>query len=164
MKKIASGIIVTALVLTVGTTAAFAVGRQQGNDAGTKTNQGISAVYSESVTPTSANNLDVKGSDNQGTNCTGAGFVDSDGDGVCDNQGTNCSGAGFVDSDGDGVCDNQGTNCAGTGFVDSDGDGVCDRRENGTAPQDGTGNQWGHHQAAEVGFGHAERAGRHQGH
>lgn len=68
----------------------------------------------------------------------GSAFVDEDGDGVCDN---------FIDEDGDGLCDLGGGTGTGTGsgygsgtFVDEDGDGVCDTC--GTAPADGTGNQY----------------------
>lgn len=82
MKKILMGTAVTALVLTVGVTSAFAAGGR--------------------------NYVDVNGDgvcDNWGSYYR---FVDANGDGVCDYQGTNCR---FVDANGDGVCDYQGTNC-----------------------------------------------------
>ena len=82
MKKILMGTAVTALVLTVGLTTAFAAGGRYYVDAN---GDGVC--------------------DNWGSYSR---FVDADGDGVCDYQGTNCR---FVDADGDGVCDYQGANC-----------------------------------------------------
>lgn len=64
MKKILMGTAVTALVLTVGLTTAFAAGGRYYVDAN---GDGIC--------------------DNRGSYCR---FVDADGDGVCDYQGTGC--------------------------------------------------------------------------
>lgn len=68
MKKLLIGAVVTALVLTVGFTTAFAAGGRNYVDAN---GDGIC--------------------DNRGTNCR---YVDADGDGVCDNWGTGCRNAG----------------------------------------------------------------------
>ena len=70
MKKILMGTAVTALVLTVGLTTAFAAGGRYYVDAN---GDGVC--------------------DNRGSYCR---FVDANGDGVCDYQGTNCrSGGGY---------------------------------------------------------------------
>ena len=70
MKKILMGTAVTALVLTVGLTTAFAAGGRYYVDAN---GDGVC--------------------DNRGSYCR---FMDADGDGVCDYQGTNCrSGGGY---------------------------------------------------------------------
>lgn len=68
MKKLLIGAAVTALVLTVGFTTAFAAGGR--------------------------NYVDANGDgvcDNRGSYCR---YVDADGDGVCDNYGTGCRGWG----------------------------------------------------------------------
>ncbi len=86
MKKLLIGTVVTALVLSVGATTAFAAGGRHFSGA---TGHGI--CY------------------NQGTYCR---YVDANGDGVCDYHGTGCW---YADADGDGVCDNYGTGCHGQG-------------------------------------------------
>lgn len=95
MKKVMTGILAAALVLTVGTTSAFAVGRR-------------------------ANYVDANGDgvcDNYGTGRgQGMYYVDANGDGVCDNYGTGRGqGMYYVDANGDGVCDNYGMG-RGAGF------------------------------------------------
>lgn len=88
MKKLLIGATVTALVLSVGATTAFAAGGRH---------HGTWAVY---------NVKQGSGVCQSGYSC----FVDANGDGLCDNWGTG-SGINYVDANGDGVCDNLGTGC-----------------------------------------------------
>ena len=90
MKKLLTGILTTAIVLSIGTTSALAAGSGRGQ-CGTKS---ASKNYAE-------------------TACRY--YTDADGDGICDNCGTAVTGNGngnrnnYVDADGDGVCDNAGS-------------------------------------------------------
>lgn len=106
MKKTLVGILMAAMVLSVGATSAFAAGRGCGRGHGHGRNH-------VNVTASGA-----------GGNYTGAcNFVDADNDGICDNCNTyhgNCpSGSGcgqnYVDADGDGVCDNYASGGQGQG-------------------------------------------------
>lgn len=101
MKRVLTGIVATALVLSVGVTSAFAAGRGHGRHFTDTNGDGVCDYYTTG----------------------GRYFVDADGDGVCDN----CSGGGryYVDANGDGVCDYYTTG-GGRYYVDADGDGVCD--------------------------------------
>ncbi len=112
MKKIITGVILTAISLTMGTA---------GTIFGTSDNN-----YTDADNNGICDNISI--SSNSGTgrkngqNCnggTGASYTDADNDGVCDNAGTgrkngqNCNagtGAGYTDADNDGVCDNAGIN------------------------------------------------------
>ena len=86
MKKMGKIAAVTALVLAVGATTAFACGGRHG--------MGSSAVSYRPYSHSYSYCADV--------NC----------DGVCDYHGANCK---YVDADGDGVCDNYGTGCQNRG-------------------------------------------------
>lgn len=82
MKKVRTGILAAALLLTIGVTGAFAAGPGRGRHAGW--NSSCPAA---------------------GASCR----YDTDGDGLCDNCG---AGANYVDADGDGVCDHfDGSRC-----------------------------------------------------
>ena len=88
MKKVRTGILAAALLLSIGVTGALAAGPGWGRHAG------------------------------QNGSCPAAGaacrYIDADGDGVCDNCGVDTcgSGANYVDADGDGVCDHfDGSRC-----------------------------------------------------
>lgn len=82
MKKVRTGILAAALLLTIGVTGAFAAGPGWGRHAGW--NSSCPAV---------------------GASCR----YDADGDGLCDACGV---GANYVDADGDGVCDHfDGSRC-----------------------------------------------------
>lgn len=96
MKKLVSGIIVSALVISTGTVGAFAAyhGRQNQTNKINKTTNFVDT-----------NNDGI--CDNQGAGGNGLYFVDANGDGICDNQGTGGNGSYFVDANGDGICDNQ---------------------------------------------------------
>lgn len=103
MKRVLTGIVATALVLSLGVTTAFAAGWGHGRNYVDADGDGVCDYYAG-----------------------GRYFVDADGDGICDN----CDGTGwhYVDTDGDGVCDYYG---GGRYFVDADGDGVCDNYAGG---------------------------------
>ena len=67
------------------------------------------------------------------------GYSDADGDGVCDGcVSGSCAGCGtYADADGDGICDTCGAPSSGghhRGYVDADGDGVCDNYASGACP------------------------------
>ena len=81
LKKVLPSVLAAALLLSIGTTSAFAAGLGQGPYFVDANGDGIC--------------------DYAGTGCGGY-FVDADGDGVCDYAGTGCGGH-FVDADGDGV-------------------------------------------------------------
>ena len=82
MKKVRTGILAAALLLTIGVTGAFAAGPGWGRHTGW--NSSCPAA---------------------GASCR----YDADGDGICDNCGV---GANYVDADGDGVCDHfDGSRC-----------------------------------------------------
>lgn len=104
MKKLLIGTVVTALVLTVGATTAFAAGGRHfssSNGYGVCNNQGSYCRY-----------VDANGDgvcDYHGTYCR---HTDANGDGVCDYHGSSCW---YTDTNGDGVCDNYGTGCHGQG-------------------------------------------------
>lgn len=109
MKKTFTGFLAAALILTIGTTTAFAAGPRRGRNFIAKNNNSSNSVKTVCV------------------------HTDTNKDGICDNceleiknwaNGTGC-GMYFVDEDGDGICDNYGTNC-GMYYADEDGDGVCD--------------------------------------
>lgn len=91
LKKVLSGIFAAVLLLSIGTTSAFAVGPGQGPYFVDADGDGVC--------------------DYAGTACA---YVDADGDGICDNcgrlAGAGCGGN-FVDEDGDGICDYAGTAC-----------------------------------------------------
>ena len=141
MKKILAGILVCALVLTLGMTTVFAHGGRGHHSWKTASQQGNRSVCDLACPGCGdgANFVDADGNgicDNCGTN---ARYVDADGDGVCDNCG---KGFRYTDADGDGICDNC---VACSNYTDTDGNGICDNWENGTRPQNGTGAQRGHH-------------------
>lgn len=93
MKRICTGILMTALLITAIGGAAFAAGGRGRNY--------VDVNYDGIC-------------DNMGTNC-GSNYVDANGDGICDNSGTGC-GHNYVDANGDGICDNLGTSiCTGRG-------------------------------------------------
>lgn len=97
MKKLLSGVIISALVITAGTVSAFAYhGRQ---------NQ----TYKLNKTTNFVDSSNDGICDNRGTCGNGLYFVDANGDGICDNSGTYGNGSYFVDANGDGICDNLGT-------------------------------------------------------
>ena len=102
MKKIRTGILAAALLLSIGVTGAFAAGPGWGRHAAWNDNCPAS-----------------------GTSCR----YDTDGDGLCDNCG---AGSNYVDADGNRLCDNCGANAcdctAGCGryYADAYNDGVCD--------------------------------------
>ncbi len=87
MKKLTLAIAVTASVLILSATSAFAANNFSGQNFVDQNMDGIC------------------------DNCTGTGkgngLIDADGDGVCDNYTGTGKGNGFTDTDGDGVCDNQ---------------------------------------------------------
>ena len=97
MKKLLSGVIISALVITAGTASAFAYhGRQNQTYKLNKTTNYVDL-----------NNDDV--CDNISTGGNGLYFVDANGDGMQNqtyklNKTTN-----YVDLNNDGVCDNMGT-------------------------------------------------------
>lgn len=94
MKKLLVNILMMAVVLSAGTTSAFAAGYGQG------------AYF------TDANGDGI--CDYAGANCPY--YADADGDGICDNYG-NGYGRYFVDADGDGICDNYANGaCPGRGM------------------------------------------------
>lgn len=97
MKKLLSGVIISALVITAGTVSAFAYHGRQNQTY--KLNKATNFVDS--------NNDGI--CDNRGTCGNGLYFVDANGDGICDNSGTCGNGSYFVDANGDGICDNLGT-------------------------------------------------------
>lgn len=70
MKKIVTIIMAAALILSVGTTSAFAAGRN----------------YVDANSDGVCDNYGTRGNGNG--NGLGLGFVDEDGDGVCDNRGS----------------------------------------------------------------------------
>lgn len=124
MKKLLTGIIALALVISVCSTTAFAAGHGHGRR--------HAAVNNDVVC------------DYCTTFCQ---FVDDNEDGICDNCGSDtckkCTG--YVDANGDGICDNYGS-CVcgnGAGFTDADGDGVCDNLTACTS-QNGSGLKQGH--------------------
>ncbi|MCI9235274.1 MAG: hypothetical protein HFG24_04760, partial [Anaerotruncus sp.] len=78
LKKVLPSVLAAALLLSIGTTSAFAAGLGQGPYFVDANGDGIC--------------------DYAGTGCGGH-FVDADGDGVCDYAGTGCGGH-FVDADG----------------------------------------------------------------
>ena len=85
LKKIRTGILAAALLLSIGVTGAFAAGPGWGRH----------AAWND--------------------NCPAAGAscrYDADGDGLCDNCG---GGANYVDADNDGVCDHWGGSRCGLG-------------------------------------------------
>ena len=92
MKKLLTGIAVTALLISMSSTTVLAAGRGCGRNF--VDNDGVCDYYN--------------------TSCQ---FVDNDGDGICDNCGSNnCgNGAGYVDADGDGICDNYTANTSQNG-------------------------------------------------
>jgi len=87
MKKILTGVLATIMVLSVGTTSAFAAGPGSG--------QGRNFVDED------GNGI----CDFAGEFCR---YVDENYDGICDYCGIEQNGYGchFVDADGDGICDN----------------------------------------------------------
>ena len=91
MKRVLTGVVATALVLSVGVTTVFAAGRGLGRNYVDANKDGLCDHYVAGVCP----------------------FRDADGDGVCDN----CTGGGryYVDANGDGVCDNYGSGGHGHG-------------------------------------------------
>ena len=129
MKRVLTGVVATALVLSVGVTSAFAAGRGYGRNYVDANKDGLCDNYVVGVCP----------------------FRDADGDGVCDNCGAyggygvcQYGGHNFVDADGDGVCDNCDSykvsssyevsslcQYGGHNFVDANGDGVCDNYASG---------------------------------
>jgi len=90
MKKFLTAALALALLLSIGSTAAYAAGGVRGSRFVDEDNDGVCDWHDSSCQ-----------------------FVDADGDGVCDKPGSNgCGrGAGYTDADGDGVCDNF-TACA----------------------------------------------------
>ena len=98
MKKALLGVVAAAIILSLGSTGAFAAGPGGGRCFADTDGDGIC--------------------DNAGGRCA---YVDADGDGICDLCGAEhraCltgEGAAFVDADGDGICDNypsgQGRGC-----------------------------------------------------
>ncbi len=137
MKKIITLGLTAAVILTVGTTTAFAASPTRGTNYTDSDNDGV------------CDNIATRGSFG-----TYANFVDEDGDGICDNTGRaigqgkgNSQGFGigknggrFVDADGDSVNDNIGSGNGGF-FTDADGDGECDNigTRQGSGKNAGTG-------------------------
>lgn len=123
MKKFLTSIVTMGLVLSVGSTTAFAAGSAWGRNFVDTDNDGVCDYYNASCQ-----------------------FVDNDGDGICDNFGFAGygRGIGYVDADGDGSCDNYNfCRCGmGAGYVDVDGDGICDNYATGII-QNGSGFQRG---------------------
>lgn len=116
MKKLLTGIIGLALVISVCSTTAFAAGHGHGRHH-TDRNNDVVCDYCN-------------------TFCK---FVDDNEDGICDNCGSNdckkCTG--YVDANGDGICDNYGSCICGNG------DSACDNLTAGTS-QNGSGLKQGH--------------------
>lgn len=148
MKRVLTGVVATALVLSVGVTSAFAAGRGYGRNYVDANKDGLCDNYVVGVCPfrdadgdgvcDNCDSYKVSSSYEVSSLCQygGHNFVDANGDGVCDNCGINggtgvCQygGHNFVDADGDGVCDN--CNGGGRYYVDANGDGVCDNYASG---------------------------------
>lgn len=87
MKKIIILVSLVAVVLVIGTAAAFA------GDGFNR--RGFTDANGDGIC------------DNYRTEQCGAGFTDADGDGVCDQCGTVQCQTGYVDQNGDGLCDNR---------------------------------------------------------
>lgn len=90
-KKAAAGVLAAVMMLSIGSTSAFAAGRGCGRNFKDADGDGV-CDYAGSV-------------------CT---YVDLDNDGICDNcsvSGLSHKGCGsnYVDADGDNICDNYGT-------------------------------------------------------
>ena len=96
MKKLVSGVIISALVITAGTASAFAYHGRYNQTY--KLNQNYVDLNNDGI----CDNNNVTGGN-------GLNFVDANGDGICDNNGACGNGLNFVDDNGDGVCDNYGT-------------------------------------------------------
>ena len=151
MKKLWTGICAAAVVLSIGTTGAFAAGMGRGAHHANSNSVTSNLTYRTQTTSTCAQFVDSNSDGICDTCGKGYGFVDANGDGICDNLGTHCqngtcgNGYNFVDANGDGICDNLGTHCqngtCGNGYVDTNGDGICDNQ--GSRPQNGTGLQRG---------------------
>ncbi len=132
MKRMVTGILILALVLSIGIATAYAAGPRRGRNYVDADQDGVW--------------------DFVGSQCN---WQDANGDGICDNCGMrqgNCQqgsgrGLGYVDQDGDGVCDNCGMrqgSCQqdggrGCGYVDQNGDGVCDNWTSGGCHNNGNG-------------------------
>lgn len=94
MKKLLTGILMTAMVFSIGATSASAAGCGWGYHYADADGDGIC--------------------DYAGTSCPY--YADANGDGICDNYGT-AQGRYFVDADGDGICDNYSNGvCPGNGM------------------------------------------------
>jgi len=166
MKKVMTGVVMAALVLTLGSMSVMASDRIIGQ------RNGSSVCTAEGC------------SSQAGTGCT---YGDTDGDGVCDGRnadGNTCgeqkgtgtangTGAGCAcgDTDGDGVCDgrNEDGSCsgrnekgngsgAGYGCGDTDGDGSTCGNQNGTGAGSGNGACAGN--AGSTGNGSGMQGGR----
>lgn len=114
MKKIVTGIMATALVVSIGTMGALAAGYNfgRGRNYVDVNNDNLCDNYNSAVCAT--------------YNPDGKNYVDTNGDGVCDNHITCVKN--YVDVDGDGICDNY--IACGKNYVDLNGDGVCDNQGN----------------------------------
>ncbi len=120
-KNMVAGVIVAAVVLSIGSTSAFAASGENSGNLIDADNNGV---------------CDYAGN--------GPRYTDEDGDGVCDYAGNDC---GYMDEDGDGVCDNRGTRRhggsqrkgSGRDFVDADNDGICDNYAFGQRARQGKG-------------------------
>lgn len=111
MKKLVTGVIVAAVLLTVGVMNVVAA---------TNGRRGMGRCAAGTYADADGDGI----CDNRGT--AGCAFTDADGDGICDT----CSSC--TDADKDGKCDGGSCtgNCGGT-FTDADGDGICDNRNSG---------------------------------
>ncbi|MEA4822805.1 MAG: hypothetical protein VB111_01660 [Clostridiaceae bacterium] len=105
MKKILTGILLAALIVSLGTTTAFAVSQPGGQNFVDANNDGI------------CDNCDSTRH-----------FIDANGDGICDN----CEG-GIRPMDGTGKrAGNGGKEVRGYGYTDADNNGICDNTAKGT--------------------------------
>lgn len=128
MKKLVTGILVLALVLSVSSTTVLAAGGRHGRRAANVDKRNDCGYYNAGCQYTDSNedglcDLCGLGAQHAGKGC-GANYIDEDGDGLCDHCGleTHCAaegcGANYTDEDGDGVCDNKtaGANQNGCGL------------------------------------------------
>ena len=95
MKKIIILVSLVAVILVIGTAAAFAGDGFHGRNFTDANSDGVC--------------------DNYVTGQCGTGFIDADSDGVCDNYASGQCGNGYTDQDGDGICDNRGYYGGGAG-------------------------------------------------
>lgn len=122
MKKLLTGIVTAALVVTVITTSVFAASSGRGRNFTDANSDGVC--------------------DNAGTSCQykNGGNVCGSRKGECKDQNRADN---FVDENNDGVCDNYTGECKGKNradnFIDENNDGICDNRADRVRPQDGTG-------------------------